>query len=645
VGTRLATIGLGPSVSVYVDNRYVGGGGGLLLELPDVERVEVLKGPQGTLYGRNTIGGALRIITKDPGDEWSGSVEATLGDYNQRDFEGIISGPISDSLGLQLAAASYQRDGYADNLSAEGNDEYDDRDFQTLRGKLVWDLSERSSLSYLGAWLESDDTRGFRQNSVDAPPANIGLTLGGLTGRDGGTVAHNIPGNAQSEIYSHDLTASVSFDGFDFMSVTTYANRDFETPIEIDGNSANWLGGYTFEDERTYSQELRLSSNGEGPLQWVVAGEYYDTDASSDTSVISLGFPPGLTATLGRQTVETEAIAVLGKVTYELSEQWTVSVGARYTDESKEQETVAAPGTLNITGGPLPFASRDSWTDVTPTLSLQYFNDVGMLYFTYAQGFKSGGFNTPANTRFDGTERPILDPEILDSFELGFKGEFLNGQLRMNAAAYYYDFKDLQVTRAAGDGDTPTLVTENAADAEVVGLEMDFSWLASDKLLLSGGFNAQDSEYKDYSASAKVPCQELGCGSPVGPGTGYGDVFFDARGASLLRAPELTAFLSARYEWNLGRALVPLVIGYSYTSDFQYDFIASPSTRELEQDSVGLLQARVSYIPDDANWEVSLWGANLTDEEYFSEKIANDNSLRVNYQPPRTWGVDLRYDF
>jgi iron complex outermembrane receptor protein len=643
VGTRLSPIGLGPSVSVYVDDRYAGGGGGALLDLPDVERVEVLKGPQGTLYGRNSIGGALRIITKDPGAEWAGSVEVSLGDYDQRDIEGIIGGPVTDNFRVQLAGGWYQRDGYADNLSAEGNDEYDDRDYRTLRGKAIWDIGDDASLKWTASWAERDDTAGFRQNSLDAPPSNVGLILGGLTGDDGGTVAHNVPGNSESELYTHDLALDISFASFDFLSVTTYADRESSGPFENDGGSADWLGGYIGSDSQNFSQEFRATSNGDSALQWVLAAEYYDTEAEAETRATSLRFP-GAIAELGTQTVETESYALLGKVTYHLSDLWVVSVGARYTDEKKEQKTVANPGYINLSGGPLPHSSDESWSETTPTFNVQRFVDFGMFYFTYSQGFKSGGFNSPANTKWNGEERPILEPEILDNFELGFKGEFFDGVLRLNGAAYYYDYKDLQVTRAAGDGDTPVLVTQNAADAAIIGFEMDFSWLATEALVLNGGFNSLDTEYKDFDASAKVPCIELGCGV-AGPGTGYGDIFYDAEGESLLRAPELTAFLSARYDLGLQSAQMPMVLSYSYTSDFEYDFIASPSTRELKADSVGLLQARISYIPDGASWQVALWGNNLTDEEYYSEKIANENSLRVNYQPPRTWGIDFKYDF
>ena len=644
VGTRLASTGLGPSVPVYIDERYVGGGAGAVLEAPDVERVEVLKGPQGTLYGRNSIGGALRIILKDPGDEWETTLEGTVGSYNQRDVEGIVGGPVSDNVRVQVAGAWYQRDGYADNLSSEGNSEYDDRDYQMLRSRIIWDISKQTSLKWTGAWLERDDTAGFRQNSLDMAPSNIGLTFGGVTGSDGGEVAHNIPGNSESTLYSHDIVLDVALKNMDFMSVTTYADIDSDGPFENDGGSLNWLGGYIAGEEQTFSQEFRLTSKFEGDWQWVVGVEYYDTDAESLTTGTSIGFPPGVIGELGTQSVETDSFAVLGKLNYSISDDWIVSVGARYTDEEKKQNTVSNPGYLNLTGGPLPFASSASWTELTPTLNIQRFLDFGMLYFTYSQGFKSGGFNTPTNTKFDGEERPILDPEILDNHEAGFKGEFFGGLLRLNGAVYHYDYTDLQVTRAAGDGDTPVLVTQNAADAEVWGLDVDFSWAATESLIVNGGFNALDTEYKDYDASAKVPCIELGCGV-AGPGTGYGDVFYDARGESLLRAPEFTAFLSARYEIQFDNGSMPLVVSYSYADEFQYDFIVSPSTAELEQDSVGLLQARISYVPDRGNWRISLWGDNLTDEEYYTEKIANENSLRVNYQPPRTYGLDVRYDF
>ncbi len=639
VGTRLATIGLGPSVPIYIDERYVGSGGGALLDLPDVERVEVLKGPQGTLYGRNSIGGALRIITKNPGDEWTGGATASLGDYGLTKFDSVIGGALSDTLRVQLSAASYLRDGYADNLSEEGNDEYDDLDYTSFRGKLHWDISDESTVKWTALYYETDHTAGFRQNSLDAAPTNIGQAFGGITGTSGDNVAHNIKGNAQSEGQAHDLTLAVPFDSFDFMSVTTYTDSESEGPLETDGSSTDVLGGHVFNNGHTFSQEFRLTSNSDNKLQWLVAAEYHTGQSQTLTNATSIQFP-GLTAELGVQTVDTDSYALLAKVSYDFSEDLSASIGARYTDEEKAQNTVPTPGLLNLSGGPLPYASDASWTELTPTLNIQRQFETGMLYFTYSQGFKSGGFNSPANPKFDGTTRPILEPEILDNFEVGYKGEFLNNRLRLNSSLFYYDYKDLQVTRAAGDGDTPTLVTQNAADAEVLGFEMDVTWLATESLVLSGGFSALDSQYKDYDASAKVPNIELGRGA-----LGYGDVFYDASGESLLRAPDITAFASARYNIQLASAELPIVLSYSYTGDFQYDFIASTSTQELEQEAIGLLQARISYIPEGADWSIALWGDNLTDEEYFTEKVANAYALRGNYAAPRTWGVDFSMDF
>ena len=639
VGTRLATIGLGPSISVYVDERYMGGGAGALLDLPDVERVEVLKGPQGTLYGRNSIGGALRIITKDPGDEWAGSATASLGDYGLSKIDGVVSGPLTDTVRVQLSAASYQRDGYADNLSNEGNEEYDNQDYTSFRGKLHWDIADESTLKWTALYYKTDHTAGFRQNSLDAAPTNIGLALGGFTGTSGDNVAHNIAGNAKTEGQAHDLTLSIPLDSFDFMSISTYSDSDSSGPLETDGGSINVLGGQLYGEADSFSQELRFTSNNDSRLQWLIATEYHTAEASAQTTATSIQFP-GLTAELGPQTVNTDSYAVLAKVIYDFSEQLTASIGARYTDEKKVQSSVATPGYLNLSGGPLPFASDASWAELTPTLDIQRQFESGMLYFTYSQGFKSGGFNSPANPKFDGTVRPVLNPEILDNFEVGYKGEFFGSRLRLNSSLFYYDYKNLQVTRAAGDGDTPTLVTQNAADADVLGFEMDLTWLATDSLALSGGFSALDSQYKDYDASAKVPKIELGTGA-----MGYGDIFYDASGESLLRAPDITAFVVARYDIQMAGATVPMVFSYSYTGEFQYDFIASPSTQELEQKSVGLLQARISYIPEGASWSIALWGDNLTDEEYFTEKVANSNSLRGNYAAPRTWGIELSMDF
>jgi len=288
----------------------------------------------------------------------------------------------------------------------------------------------------------------------------------------------------------------------------------------------------------------------------------------------------------------------------------------------------ASPNTNLTQAAEVPFSDNESWDEFTPKVTLEYRPEDVLVYLTYARGFKSGGFNYPAA----GGEP--LDPEVLDMVELGMKGEFLDNRLRLNTAVYYYDYADLQVTRASG-GLNAAATTENAADADIYGIDIEFTWLASERLTISGGANFLDTEYSEYDAVAKSFQ-----GTP-----GTINVGFDASGESLLRAPDWSFFTSLAYDFTVGNAIVPLVVTYSHKSSYFFDFSIEPETAALEQDDYGLLSARLSYLSSDESWELALWGSNLTDEEYFDDVVANGAGVRGSWGAPRTYGVALAYNF
>ena len=220
--------------------------------------------------------------------------------------------------------------------------------------------------------------------------------------------------------------------------------------------------------------------------------------------------------------------------------------------------------------------------------------------------------------------------------ELGVKSELADGSLRVNAALYYYDYDDLQITRAGGESDT--IVTENAASAEVTGIDVDVTWQVSEALTLVASGNLLNARYEDYIGSGKVFLE-----MPWGPGPGATDVTgLDYGGEDMLRAPNLSAFLEARYEIRLTSALVPVSISWSYKDNYDFDFIISPETALLRQDSYSLLNARVGFEPTTSRWSLAIWGRNLTDEEYFDDVvIAGPTGLRGSFGPPRTYGFDF----
>jgi len=258
-----------------------------------------------------------------------------------------------------------------------------------------------------------------------------------------------------------------------------------------------------------------------------------------------------------------------------------------------------------------------------------------MIYLTYARGFKSGGYNYPAATS------QVLAPEILDMVELGLKIQSPGNRVQLNAALYSYDYADLQVTRAPRDGSAGA-ITDNAADAEILGVDIDLKWLATDRTQITAGLNILETEYKDYDANAKVFNSTL-TGNPFLPG--MSDVLFDASGESMLRAPDWSAFLSLQHDFSVGDGLIPVVVTYSYKDKYNFDFIADPLSKKLQQDGYGILNAKISYITPGESWKISVWGNNLTDEKYFDDLVANVAGIRGSWGAPRTYGIDVKFNF
>jgi iron complex outermembrane receptor protein len=656
IGTRFSLNGLDNSVAVYVGDRYVPRGSGNQLELGiDVDRVEVLKGPQGILYGRNATGGAIRVIKKPVTEEFEASIKATAGKYNLREFAGTVNIPVTDSFGMRLSGQTTKRDAWQDNL-AFGVDpiaveDINNKDVFKLSGMFRWDISDNTLANLAVDYWSQDDYQGHDGSLLGPPELNVGVALFDTvysTGRDKAGTDTNQP--TDGDQLSGELTIEHSLERFDLISVTTYTDFDMRWTSESDGSAAHiFTPAIAFDVSETFSQEFRLSSDDGGQLQWTLGAFYYEDEHSTEFNFFS-DLPSMANASQGKQTTNTMAAALFGHMSWQLAEDWGLKLGARYSYENREVLLAdsSRTGINTITPG-LPFTAEESWDEITPLVTLEYTMDNALAYLTYTRGFKSGGFNFPAVSTANG-----LDPETLDMIELGFKGDFLNDSLRMNAALFYYDYSDLQVTRASSTGAAP--FTENAAEAELFGLDVDMTWLVTDALTLRAGLSVLDSEYTDYKAAPQIYSARFdntfGTANPT-PGMRapradlneqYSD--FDAKGESLLRASDYSYFVTASYEFTAGEARIPVSVTYSYKDDFNYDFPVDPVAAEwLSQEGYGLLSARASYVAADDRWSVSLWGRNLTDEEYFNEVAGNAMGLRGFWAEPRTYGVDLEFSF
>ncbi|TXS96451.1 TonB-dependent receptor [Parahaliea maris] len=637
VGTRLAINGLDPSIATYIQDRYSPRVSASIMGLgADVERVEVLKGPQGTLYGRNATGGAVRIIRKDVVDDLEGDLRASYGNYNAVDMAGTVNIPVSSDLGVRLSGLYSTRDGYVDNL-AHGVipgvlEEFDDRELNSVSARVRWNISDSMTADLLVDYWTKNDAEGLHQNALPPVELNFGISnFGGFTGRKPSETATDLTDKSDTEDLSGQLRIDVDLASLDLVSITTFDDFSNDWYGEVDGSSASVLTPGDFpESSETFSQEIQFISDPASSIEWIAGAFLYRDEHTSEVFVDS----STITISQGNQEMETTAYALFGQLTWDLNENTAITIGGRYSFEHRKVslEQTKRPG--YFTPG-VPFYADSSWNKFTPRIVLEHHFGESLIYASYSQGFKSGGYNYPASTTPES-----LDPETLDMYELGLKGDFLNHSLRLATSIYYYDYKDLQVTRAAS-GTIGIVTTENAADAKLYGLDLDVTWIPTNSLSIDFGLNLIDSEYKDYDANAKVFRETIGI-----PGFGaMVDVPYDASGDSMLRASEFSYYVSANYEFNLSHGTVPVVLTYSYKDDFLFDFIADPAAKHLRQDGYGLLNGRVSYLTEDVQWRFSIWGRNLTDEKYFDEVAANGMGIRGSYASPRTYGVEVEYQF
>ncbi|EED36692.1 TonB-dependent receptor [Luminiphilus syltensis NOR5-1B] len=653
VGTRFTLNGLDPSVATYVGERYSPRGSGAIFSLgPDVDRVEVLKGPQGVLFGRNATGGAIRVIKKDVTDVLEGEFQASVGNYDYYKVGGTVNIPISDTLGIRLSGQTEKRDGLRKNIAAGQMtylgpipDRHDELDRTQFNAHLAWTPTDRLSANlYVDYWTQ-DELQGSTY-VLGPPELNRGILFGGLVeGLSHDTTSTDAIQPNDGDQIASELNLRYSFDSVDLVSVTTYADFDTRWNSEGDGSSAQIFDpASAFDASKTYSQELRLESTGDGPFSWTLGGFYYDDEHSQEFIFWTNDFAVLNEASQGDQTVDTTSWAAFGHVRWDMTERLAVTAGVRYSYDERDvvmQETSRTQFANRTLAAPiLPFSYKGDWSETTPQFTVEYNFDETMVYATYSSGYKSGGVNYPIYSTPEG-----IEPEMLDMFEIGMKGDYLDNTLRLNASLFYYDYTDLQVQRPASSGAGTTV--ENAADAEITGLDLDATWAPTADFTLRVGLSALDSEYSDYTAIVQFSRAVLdGTINTDNPTPGAAGQEVDVSGRSLLKAPELSYFATVNYDFHLGSGVIPVSLTYSYKDDTIFDFGDDPVFGPyLTQDGYGLLSGRISYEPAEGNWSVGVWGRNLTDEEYLSEIAANAQGLRGAPAEPRTVGIDARYSF
>ena len=620
------------SVAVFLDEVYIGGLAAVAFDMFDVETIEVLRGPQGTLFGKNAIGGVINIRSIKPNTEQvTGRAELTAGNYGQFDARGFVSGPLSDNWAGKLTLSSRQNDGYVDNIFL--NKKQKDENLQSFRGQLLY--HDDSFESLFTVELTQDDTEDMGRIPVTG--------ISGLFLAMGGDRDHTLgpyDGDSNRESTQISLKLSKQFDSGELISITGW--RDFESLWNMDSVGVPFSAGPTpdvaindniNEKVDALSQEFRWVSNLDGSLNFV-AGLFFLSENTHRIETFTMGGTAGgdfTTSIIGidisDQDNETTSYAAYGQVTWDATDRMRINVGARFTAEEKKMDNISTDGGFpGIIGQNLTASISDDWTNFSPKVSVDYqFTDSVLGYVSIAQGFKSGGFPA-APSRIQDFQ--TIEPEEATSYEIGVKADVFEDRLRVNATAYFMDYTDLQIQRFGVDPGAPpgsfgAFQTLNAGDAEVSGLEVETTWLITENLSFVGSYSYTDSEFVNTILLD-------GQGNEV-----------DISGQELTRAAPSKYAIALEYYQPLSRGALKFRIDQRYTSTNRQDIFAD----ESNQPGFHVMDVRAAWISGDEGWEVALWSKNLLDEEYISHAYIVGPGVIATFGKPQTYGVTVTKNF
>lgn len=601
-------------VSVYVDGIYVGRSAASNQSTLDLQRIEVLRGPQGTLFGKNTVAGAINITTKRPQEEFSASVEGTLGNFSHRELTARVNGAlIDDTLYAKLTVNNTNRDGYVTNLF-DGS-KLNGLDNQALRLQLRWML-DNTEININADYDEQNAEFHGREPINDAAAPNlfeVSFNKGSL---------QYVELQGLSAIIEHQLANGLQLDSLTGLRKTTFQNSADE-----DYTAVAWQPGISpfadtesaiGEESDQLSQEFRLLSPAYDKFDYVVGLYYFDQTNDATTSA---GVGNNIATVRVPASVDTTSFAAYLHGNYWLTQRMQFTGGLRYTNEEKSIDFEIVDTTGTFTNGTLTDDRKVS--DLSPKVGLNFFaNDDLMVYANYARGFKSGGWNADFVESLQGLG---FADEQVDSAELGVKSSLLQERLRLNVAVYQSDYSDFQVQQFVElpDGTTDIILT-NAGEVTAQGLELDINFAANDAVTLWTTYGYTDATFERFK-------------------NGGGDgIDFD--GNKLPDAPT--------HSFNVGiQGYFPLFDNASLVTQLDYsyrdDFYTNPNNAEnTKVDSYTLLNARVGIEANSGVWSLYLWSRNVADSDEPTYKSRSFLGIpRAVYMEPRMVGVTFTYRF
>lgn len=644
IGTENYQPGGDPGVPIHINGHYTQSTAYVFRDMIDVDRVEVQRGPQGTLYGRNAIGGNINIITKRPTSEFEGQIGVDVGNYNKHYVQTVLSGPFTENLRGRLVIADSERDGYVKDVGIVGDDR-NNSDYSSARGALEFDVTDNIQI-YINAHYFDDKGSPYARR-LDDNPANLANT-------EVYKVRTNTPSKQTDKSNGASIDVSWSFGDMEFRSLSAYDDTVKSTILDTD-NSDTRSTEFGFElGYKTLTQEFQLLSTDDSPLQWVTGLYYYREDSQlifdlkldeADTNadgVIDDADPRWVYAPT--YDINASSLAAYGQVDYALTDQLKVVAGLRYTKDEKDRI-----GTLDFSfddgssgslfGGYFIAPSLTSlwdngggneWEEVTGKLGLNYDMDEDlMFYISYSRGYKAGGY--------DADQDDPYDPETLDAYELGMKSQWLESRIQLNMAAFYYRYNDKQDFQRFFDNGISKFRILNASSVRSSGVELELQAYLTDALFVDGSITYLSAEFEEYdSIDNSFPALGLQ----------------DLSGNKLPLSPEWKFNIGVQYDWDLDGGFGHLTLRGDYVwVDDQYGNAFNRDGTELLGDgdlmpSYHIANAQLRWESVGGAWLAKLYVANLTDETVVSNAyVATPTDVNQSYLAPRTYGVKLSYKY
>jgi iron complex outermembrane receptor protein len=637
IGSEQTTVTGDPGVAFHIDGVYQSRASAGAAMFYDLARIEVLRGPQGTLYGRNATGGSVNLISNPPEEEVGGKLEAQLGNYDQQRLRGVLNLPLVDEKLLMRLSAQYEsRDGFYENQTA-GADDLQDADTLDIRTQLLFfptpDIDALLSVNYSTSQGAGYGAAGL--GDYPAPPPffiNSKFATATPNPSDPWEIRTNARADRDNERTGASLTVTWDLETVALKSITAWQDNLVDTFRDVDFSDVDILNESALQDSTQYSQELQLSSTGDGELQWV-AGLYWlseETDADfwftdEGQGLSTFAFFPTIDVGLpnpspfgNASTTESDSFGAFGQASYYLSDDLKLTAGLRY---SKDEKTATVDRKEFTAPGSVKFTKDESWESVTWKLGADWFvTEDSMLYASVSTGFKSGGFLQTANSD------PYDEEEVL-AWEIGSKNRFFDNRFQANISAFYYEYTDMQLRTIR---DLASIVT-NAGEAEIKGIEIELVGRPTEALDLSASFAFTDAEFTDYFDDD--------------PQDGF-DELLDLSGNSLARSPDATVNLSATYTWSFDAGDLAANVAYYWSDEV---FFTAYNRDDDFQESYHKTDARLAFNSADGSWYVAVAAKNIENEAVASQIALASAQLggidTAQWQAPRTYTLTFGYNF